>query len=40
MIPCQVFWSLLLAVAFLLIPGLAELVGLIYCMLVFRKYLF
>ncbi|MDZ4849705.1 MAG: hypothetical protein SGI77_10450 [Pirellulaceae bacterium] len=36
----QVFWSLMLAVAFLLIPGLAEYVGLLYVALVFRKHLF
>lgn len=40
MIACQVFWSLLLAVAFLYMPGLAEFVGLAYCMLVCRKHLF
>lgn len=40
MIACQVFWSLLIAIAFLLVPGLPDLAGLIYFMLVFRKYLF
>jgi hypothetical protein len=40
MIGCQVFWSLLLAIAFLYMPGLAEIVGLIHCMLVFRRNLF